>query len=80
MERYCGVLGAIAQKGRRYPDAAIVNQMHQQAMINILNSRHTLGLEALFMPRRHNEHDEDDWEDICRIPGSKFLSALVFPV
>lgn len=80
MERYCGVLGVIAQNGRRYPDAAIVNHMHQQAMINILNNRHTLGLEVLFMPRTCNEHDEDDWEDICRIPGSKFLSTLDFPI
>ena len=26
------------------------------------------------------EHGEDDWEDRCRIPRSKFLSALDFPV
>ena len=29
---------------------------------------------------KREEHGEDDWEDIYRIPGSKFLSTLDFPV
>jgi hypothetical protein len=75
MERYCGTLGSIALKGRRYPNAAIANRMHQQALINLLNNRHTLELDYIFMPSRRKEYAEEDEDDDYRIPGSTMLDS-----
>ena len=73
MERFCGLLGIVARKGRRYPNSVIATRMHQHALIHFFNAHYDLGLHCLFRAGRLHDHLHDDITDIGRIEGSELL-------
>lgn len=70
MERFCGLLGIVATKGRRYPNTVIENRMQQHSLVLFFDAKYDLGLRSLFRVGRAR-----DWlEDVHpgRIEGSKY--------
>lgn len=73
MERFCGLLGIVARKGRRHPNALIANRMHQHALILYFNAQYDLGLHRLFRAGRRRDIEADEAEDPGRIQGSESM-------
>jgi len=73
MERFCGVLGSVTQKGRRFPYAALSNRIYQHALINFFENQYNVGLKVLFAAKRRNNHADDELTDEGRIVGSECL-------
>jgi len=71
MERFSGLLGIVAKKGRHHPNAFIANRMHQHALIHYFDANYDLGLRHLFRAGRIQDHLDDDAPDAGRIQGSK---------
>jgi hypothetical protein len=73
MERFCGLLGIVARKGRRHPNALIANQMHQHTLILYFNVQFDLGLHHLFCAGHRKDLKVDEDEDPGRIQGSESI-------
>jgi hypothetical protein len=72
MERFCGILGIVATKGRRFPNSVIANRMLQHALVLFFDAQYDLGLRRLFRTGRMRDHDE---ERPGYIDGSKFTPS-----
>jgi hypothetical protein len=80
MERFCGLLGIVAWKGRRHPNALIANRMHQHALILYFDAQYDLGLHCLFRAGCRKALQDVEDEDPGRVPGSKQFCAACRPV
>jgi hypothetical protein len=84
MERFCGLLGIVAKKGRQYPNSVIATRMHQHAVIHFFDAHYDLGLRRLFRAGRLHDRLDDDTPDAGRIEGSvsliiHIISFLITP-
>ena len=71
MERFCGLLGIVARKGRRHPNAVITSRMHQHALVFFFDAQYDLGLRRLFRAGRTREALDKDAADPGRVQGSE---------
>jgi hypothetical protein len=70
MERFCGVLGTVAQNGRRFPNATLSNRIYHHALINYFDNQYALQIWDTFVSNRRNEHANDEAYDAGAIEGS----------